>query len=498
MPTKDDEVRLTTGEREFLTLVARAVVVNPFSDERAEIDAKLSGGSPREAYETRTQRVVDVVRRRLQALEAAGKAVPGRYGEPDRGTVAYALLFDIYHQSKDAIDQSILEQIDVGDRPCAASFAAPTLVKLRARGFDNALACRYLALFYQIRRAFYFIDRALVGRSPCMQALKRSLWNSVFTSDIRSYDRYLWNRMEDFSTLFLGETGTGKGTAAAAIGRSGFIPFDERKDRFAESFTRAFVSLNLSQFPESLIESELFGHTKGAFTGAVEGHKGVFSTCSPYGSILLDEIGEVSVPLQIKLLQVLQDRVFSPVGSHEKQRFRGRVIAATNRGLAELRAQGTFRDDFFYRLSSDVIVVPPLRQRLAEDPGELYELLVHTIGRLLGEPSEEMVAMVRKAIDRDLGPGYPWPGNVRELEQCARRVLLKGSYEGVGNDVVGDLSSKVLSGIESGAFNAQELLSRYCALLYQRYGTYEQVAKQTGLDRRTVKKYLRQGEERTS
>jgi transcriptional regulator with PAS, ATPase and Fis domain len=191
-----------------------------------------------------------------------------------------------------------------------------------------------------------------------MADLRLHLWQNVFTGEVRLYERYLWNRMEDFSTLLLGETGTGKGTAAAAIGRSSFIPFDEKQGRFAESFMRGFISMNLSQFPETLIESELFGHRKGAFTGAVEAHQGVLARCSEYGAIFLDEIGDVPVPVQIKLLQVLQERQFCPVGSHEPARFRGRVIAATNRPLDKLREQGLFRDDFFYRLCSDIIHVP--------------------------------------------------------------------------------------------------------------------------------------------
>ncbi len=134
-----------------------------------------------------------------------------------------------------------------------------------------------------------------------MRNLRLHLWNNVFTHDIRWYEQYLWNRMEDFSTLLLGETGTGKGTAAAAIGRSGFIPYDEKKGCFTESFTRNFIAINLSQFAESLIESELFGHKKGAFTGAVEHHDGVFTRCTPYGSIFLDEVGDISVPIQVKL-----------------------------------------------------------------------------------------------------------------------------------------------------------------------------------------------------
>jgi transcriptional regulator with GAF, ATPase, and Fis domain len=275
-----------------------------------------------------------------------------------------------------------------------------------------------------------------------------------------------------------------------AIGRSGFIPFDEKKGAFAESFTQTFVSLNIPQFPESIIESELFGHKKGAFTGAVDNYKGVFSRCSPHGAILLDEIGEISIPIQIKLLQVLQERVFSPVGSHHKERFQGRVIAATNRSINELRNKGTFRDDFFYRLCSDVIIVPPLRQRIQEDRGELDDLLAHTIHRIVGEPSDELTGMVREVIDKQLGKDYTWPGNVRELEQCVRRVLLKCTYEGDYKSEAPDLAAQLAQHLTSGSINAQDLLAGYCAFLYQGHGTYEEVARRTNLDRRTVKKYI--------
>jgi transcriptional regulator with PAS, ATPase and Fis domain len=195
--------------------------------------------------------------------------------------------------------------------------------------------------------------------------------------------------------------------------------------------------------------------------------------------------------VQIKLLQILQERTFSPVGSHEKLRFHGRVIAATNRPLQNLRLQGIFRDDFFYRLSSDIITVPPLRQRLQEDPLEMDELLSRLIIRLIGQPEPELLDIIRKSIDSDLGKNYPWPGNVRELEQAARRVLINSHYAEDSAAMASGVREQLVMGIDAGSLDAETLLRSYCSLLYQRFHTYEEVARRAGLDRRTVKKYIR-------
>jgi transcriptional regulator with GAF, ATPase, and Fis domain len=290
--------------------------------------------------------------------------------------------------------------------------------------------------------------------------------------------------MEDFSTLLLGETGTGKGAAAAAIGRSGFIPFNPGTKKFEESFTKAFVSINLSQYPETLIESELFGHRKGAFTGAIEKHEGIFSTCSPYGAIFLDEIGDVSIPVQIKLLQVLQERKFTPVGSHDQVRFKGRVIAATNKSIDLLRREGKFRDDFYYRLSSDIITVPPLRQRIRETPKELEKLAEHLMERICGK---DLKFPILEKLRKNPGKMYAWPGNVRELEQAIRRIMITGNYSGdTAIESAGD--SALNQAVEIGNLTAKELVEKYCFDLYETYGNYGEVSRQTGLDWRTVKK----------
>jgi DNA-binding NtrC family response regulator len=486
-------LRLSAAEREFFGLVSAAVFTNPFAGERRDLDARIAGVSGGKPVEL--PRVLEAVEARLSKLEAAGRADLRRYRGRDQEILSYAFLFDVYYRFRDGFVAVIEAQIAAGDEPCAAPFAPQAIAALLRRGFERSVAVQHFAVFYQIRRAFYFIERALIGKSPAMERLRRDLWNNIFTADLRSYGAYLLERMEDFSTLLLGETGTGKGSAAAAIGRSGFIPFNERSGRFVESFTRAFVPLNLSEFPETLIESELFGHRKGAFTGAVESYEGVLAHCSPHGSIFLDEIGEIGVPVQIKLLKVLEERSFAPVGGHERRRFRGRVIAATNRRLEELRGPAGLREDFFYRLCSDIIEVPPLRRRLAENPGELEELIRHTLRRLLGPEAggiEELAAGMRRTIDAQLGPGYPWPGNVRELAQCVRRIQLKGRYEGDRPSREASPPEGWLRRAAAGSLDARELVAAYCRALHERHRSYEEVARRTRLDRRTVKKYIEQ------
>jgi hypothetical protein len=482
---------LTPVERDFFKTVAQAAFTNPFSQARIELDRKIAGSDAAMSWDELVELAITRIVERLAQLRTAGRDDLQCYGTDDRDLLRTVFLFDIYHRNRQALDDFILKQLAAGDAPLPVPFAREVLSAMAALGMDEGSCHRFLGIFYQIRRAFYFIETTLTGLSPSMHGLRLQLWNNIFTCNINWYEQHLWNRMEDFSTLLLGETGTGKGAAAAAIGRSGFIPFDGRSGRFSESFTRNFIAINLSQYPESLLESELFGHKKGAFTGAIENHDGIFSRCTPHGSIFLDEIGDVSVQVQIKLLQVIQERTFAPVGSHERRRFQGRVIAATNRPLDDLRRAGQFRDDFYYRLCSDIIVAPPLRQRVLEEPRELEALIGSILRRMIGDAAASHARLVRDALQRDLGTHYQWPGNVRELEQAVRRIILTRHYRGDSvSSSPTEPSEHLLAGIEAGTLDAQQLMVEYCGLLYRRFGTYEEVARKTGLDRRTVKKYI--------
>jgi transcriptional regulator with GAF, ATPase, and Fis domain len=166
------------------------------------------------------------------------------------------------------------------------------------------------------------------------------------------------------------------------------------------------------------------------------------------------------------------------------------VIAATNRTLDELRKSGRMRDDFFYRLCSDVIVVPPLRQRIREDASELDNLLNFVVERMLGAASKPVTAAVRDVIQGRLGVGYPWPGNVRELEQCVRSTLLNRRYDGSLSADNQDLAGELARALRDGTVDGRTLLAGYCFLHHRRWGTYEETARRLKMDRRTVKKHV--------
>jgi len=213
----------------------------------------------------------------------------------------------------------------------------------------------------------------------------------------------------DCTVLISGETGTGKEGIARAI-----HSLSARKDRH-------FVSVSCSALPSGLVESELFGHEKGAFTGATARRVGRFELADG-GTLFLDEVGEISPKVQVKLLRVLQEREFERIGGAQTVKLDVRVIAATNRDLAKEMAQGLFRSDLFYRLNVFPISLPPLRDRL-EDVPLLVRYFVDKYSRKAGKHIERIREQAMERLK-----AYDWPGNVRELENLAERAVILADH----------------------------------------------------------------------
>ena len=251
-----------------------------------------------------------------------------------------------------------------------------------------------------------------------MTHLRARVWNSIFTHDMRRYLRSLFNRMENVFTLITGPSGSGKELLAQAIGLSRFVPFNSSSRKFERNYTQVFYPINLSALSETLIESELFGHQKGAFTGALQNQSGYFESCGRYGTVFLDEIGEMPLNLQVKLLRVLQESELTPVGATASVKVDVRIIAATNRDLADAVKKGGCREDLYYRINVLQIAVPPLRDR-HRDVLLLAGLFIKKYTSRFGLPDKAFSLPVQAKMLK-----YPWPGNIRQLENIVQKALL--------------------------------------------------------------------------
>jgi hypothetical protein len=460
----------------LLQKAADMACANPFGAQRLQLERELAGTDRRASREEIFARSFA---RTEHAIRAIKRSALQRMTGTARTAAELSIFYVLFHQCVGEIDKHIALQ-EKSQTILRPAFVPALLGALSEYGLAERGVAERIALAFQLRRAFVFIDGSVTGESRPTQNVREALWNNIFTYDLQLYAETLKRRMEDFSTILLGQTGTGKGAAARAIGMAGYIPWDEKSGMFCENFASTFVALNLSEYSANLIESELFGHEKGAFTGAIQKRAGAFERCSAYGSVFLDEIGDLDQEVQVKLLRVLESRYFTPVGGEGPRRFSGRTIAATHRNLETLRLEGRMRHDFYYRLCSDVIRLPSLRERLDADPRELPLLVERIVRRTLGEESAGVVADTLRVIAKDLPENYPWPGNVRELEQCVRSVLLTRTYEG-----------DPLTLAQGHAFdNEKDARAARARVLYRESKNYGAVARKMGIDRRTVKKYV--------
>jgi len=347
------------------------------------------------------------------------------------------------------------------------------------------------ALGFQVRRAFHHIFRKIFGASPPAARLRASVWQSIFTGNMRRYRSALFDRMRDIPTLITGESGTGKELVARAIALSQYIPFDPKSKTFVADPSAGFSAVNLSALSPTLVESELFGHRRGAFTGAIDERSGWFEKCGAHGAVFVDEIGELDTTIQVKLLRVLQSREYQKLGTTESLSFRGKVVAATNRDLHTAMESGRFRDDLYYRICADLITTPTLRQQLSEAPADLDSLLLIVARRVAGDAEGGALAeQTRQWIVDRLGADYPWPGNMRELEQCVRNVMVHGEYHPPPPRRQADAADDLAAELRSGRLTADEIVERYCHVVYAQTDSARETARRLGRDPRTVRAML--------
>jgi len=296
----------------------------------------------------------------------------------------------------------------------------------------------------------------IIGSSPKMKAVFDSIEKVAPT---------------DISVLITGETGTGKELVANEI--------HKRSDR-AE---KPFIIINCAAIPENLMESEFFGHKKGAFTSAISDSKGKFLSAN-HGTIFLDEIGEMPLNLQAKLLRVLQEKIVTPVGDTTEYYVDVRVIAATNKNLEEEVRKGNFREDLLYRLNVIQIEVPPLRER-----GDDIEILAkYFLNKFSEKYQKKVVGFTPKAID--IMKRYSWPGNVRELENKIKKAVVLSDKIHITRDLLG-IKDEELEKFKPLSIAKQEFQKEYILkALNKNNGNKAKTARELEIDVRTIFRYL--------
>jgi DNA-binding NtrC family response regulator len=346
----------------------------------------IETASPREAQRLLAERAFDVllvdnVMPQLNGLDLIREYVSGT-PEGDRPQI---LMMTAHATVESAIEAMKLGALDYLQKP----FEIDELLVVVARAMDHQrLRTEYSYL--QSERDEQFDHYGIVGRSRVMEEI------------IQRAERVAQTKS---TVLITGETGTGKELVARAI-----------HNRSAQR-SMPLIRVNCAAIPESLLESELFGHVRGAFTGAATSKKGKFALADG-GTIFLDEIGTMSPALQSKLLRVLQEREFEPLGSERTEKVDLRVIAATNRDLRQMVAEDKFQEDLFYRLNVIPIDLPPLRERRDDIPALVEHFLrkhAQRTGRRIDRIEDGVLAQLQQ---------YDWPGNVRELENVIERAVV--------------------------------------------------------------------------
>ncbi len=386
---------LSRSERVFLRAVSQLIYCNPFLPERIACERAALGGDYVEGEPVWSLPVDQPERPRANVWRIVERLDPLAGQLRDKLGASTEVSPEDLTLYEDAILHLLYQRYyprfvaAAGGGPVRWRFYQEYLADWRrfldCPGFQTRHDPRHMfACFRQIQRAFEQVFSDIIGSSIPAARLRASIWQSIFTHDMRRYRRTLFQRMGDFATLITGPSGTGKELAARAIAQSRYVPFDDRRLAFADDEGVAFFPMNISALSPTLVESELFGHRRGSFTGAIADRKGWLETCPALGSVFLDELGDLDPTIQVKLLRVIETRTFHPVGDTASRQFQGKLIAATNHDLAAAIRKGSFREDLYYRLCSDQIATPSLAEQVSGSRHVLEELVMYMSRKVAG------------------------------------------------------------------------------------------------------------------
>lgn len=518
-------------ERPLAQLLARLILENPFREERHRLEREILetsgwGRSDRSDQASILALLEDLLRSsRAQLQDSAAEP-----GNQDAALYQELVLLHLFYLHRRDFDRLIEASHARGSAEQRIPFYERFVRELNywlPGGLSGEYAAigqtRIFALFFQVRRAFQHLYQNIVGTSPAAQRLRARLWQSLFTSRMDRYRRTLAGQLNDVVTTLTGPSGVGKGQVSRSLALSRYIPFDPERSEFSEDFLRCFIPVQVEAQPGSVLARHLLrsGRTGALLTGGgvargPEAHLGTLAHTSPFTSVqqaaaygefalsdalensgphttlFFDEITQMEYPLQGTILALLHLRDHPLGGQDETHFYQGHLMMASKFDLAKAVERGQLSEELYFRLGADRIELNSLAAILAESPDELGSLVQNIARKLAG--SDEAAALtdeVLSVVSREMPHNYAWPGNYRELEQCVRSVLMHGHYNPAPLAAESSPAALLAGEIERGSLTVDALLSRYITHLFAQNPNYEEIGRKLGIDRRTVKKYVR-------
>ncbi|AQQ09597.1 Transcriptional regulatory protein ZraR [Sedimentisphaera cyanobacteriorum] len=462
---------LTKNELSFISSAFDSVFANPFAAEKRN-PACPEGFSPDQLNE----RLLGIIKR----LEESGLELIQDFPAQEKGIAEKLFISSSYLRFAGKLYSKAAEAFKA-ESPLKIEFGAEALLSLEKHGFERKNANRLFSAFFQIQRARLSVEDSIWGIGQSAEDFRKQLWDSVFSSNFENYINFFAESPEHFPSLIISQPGCLRNRAAKSSAMSSFIGFNEKKQSFKTDFQKLYAFADISGCREDEAESLIFGRAKGAFFWADSAAKGVLDKPVSGGIAFIEGLENLSPRLSEKLRIALDKRFYCPAGDTKQNTLETRIFAGMQEG-SEISAG--LKNCF-----AKIIRLPSLKRRIDDSSDNIAIIVSNILREFLAVRSDEISEKLTEQIIKSARSRQNWPMNEMELTSLVKSFIISGRDEQFC-DCRPDLNKELLSSRPT----ASELLSDYCKMLYEEYGSYEKVARTADLDRRTAKKYIEMDE----